>query len=134
MPFLEYLWRSFVGQILVMQWQIRFGFATGESVVMCALKNQRKEKEERQAEDEGIVYFLINIYIIFNSVRYFSGGLLFLWYTYVIYCKEAQHGGIPELDLYDARIEQVDLQIQSLTVLIPTPYLTLTGIYCLDRR
>ena len=63
MPFLEYLWRSFVGRILVTQWQIHFGFATGEFVVMCALRNQRNEKEEQQAEDEGIIYFPINIYI-----------------------------------------------------------------------
>ena len=116
------------------QWQIHFGFATGEFVVMCALRNQRKEKEERQAEDEGIIYFSINIYIYtyINYVRYFSGYLLFLSFTYAIYFKEARRGGIPELDLYDARIEQVDLPIQSLTVLIPTPYQILTGIYCLN--
>ena len=69
MPFLAYHSQFFVGQILVMQWQIHFGFATGEFVVMCALKNQRKEKEERQAEDEGMIYFPINIhtyiYILF---------------------------------------------------------------------
>ena len=63
-----------------MQWQIHFGFATGEFVVMCALRNQRKEKEERQAEDEGIKYFLINIhtytYIILAGIRFFSNILL----------------------------------------------------------
>ena len=62
----------------------------------------------------------------------FASILILIQFTYLIHCKEAQHGGIPELDLYDARIEQVDLPIQSLTVLIPTPYQILTGIYCLN--
>ena len=107
--------------------------------ICCYVCTKKPKKRKRRATSRGRGYNIfsnqyLHIYTNINNVWYFFGYLFFLSYAYLIHCKAAQHGGIPELDLYDARIEQVDLPIQSLTVLIPTPYQILTGIYCLKWR
>ena len=45
-----------------MQWQTHFDFVIGASVAMCALKNRKSEKEDRQAEDAGNSMIWIAIY------------------------------------------------------------------------